>query len=259
VTPSTPEASARKIFGERAAQYTTSAAHTDPKVLARVVELAAPQPDWLALDIATGTGHTALALAPHVRRIVGTDLTPEMLAEARQLQAQHGLANVEFGLADAHALPLADASLHLITCRRAAHHFSNITLALQEMRRVLRPGGQLVIDDRSVPEDDFVDECMNELDRYHDESHVRQYRPSEWRSLLLALGFSIQTLEPYTKHRPLTSLTHGVSPENVRQIPAVLDRLSADQRRALNLAHVNGELHLNHWYLIVSATPAHLV
>ena len=59
-----PEEKAKKVFGERASFYATSPAHTDTQVLARVVELARPQPDWLALDIATGSGHTALALAP---------------------------------------------------------------------------------------------------------------------------------------------------------------------------------------------------
>ena len=52
----TREESARAIFGEHAAFYTTSTTHKDPKVLARVVELADPKPDWRALDIATGTG-----------------------------------------------------------------------------------------------------------------------------------------------------------------------------------------------------------
>jgi ubiquinone/menaquinone biosynthesis C-methylase UbiE len=81
------ENEARRVFGERVAFYTTSAAHTVPEVLARVVALAAPEPEWNALDIATGTGHTAFALAGHVRMVVGTDLTPEMLREARTLRA----------------------------------------------------------------------------------------------------------------------------------------------------------------------------
>src|SRR5512143_1205077 len=159
----TPELAAREIFGERAAFYTKSAAHTDPQVLARVVELAAPQTAWSALDVATGTGHTAFALAPRVARVVGTDLTPQMLAEGEKLARERGAANVHFGLADVHALPFGDGAFHIVTCRRAAHHFSNITLALQEMKRLLRGSGRLVIDDRSVPEDDFVDECMNEM------------------------------------------------------------------------------------------------
>lgn len=249
----TPEETARRIFGQRAAKYTTSAAHTDPQVLARVVELSTPGPGWPVLDLGTGTGHTAFALAPHVAHVTGVDLTPEMLAEAEKLQAQHGLANVYWTIADVHRLPFDDAAFQLITCRRAAHHFSSIHQSLREMRRVLSAGGRLVIDDRSVPEDDFVDACMNQLDRYHDESHVRQYRPSEWRQMLEALGFAVEAVEPYIKHRPLTSLTDRVSQENVRRIHETLDQLDDFQREALNLVEIDGWLYLNHWYVMVAA------
>ena len=83
-----PEEKAQRVFGDRAAFYTTSPSHTDPQVLARVVELARPQTDWVALDIATGSGHTALALAPHVKSVVGIDITAEMLREAKILKAE---------------------------------------------------------------------------------------------------------------------------------------------------------------------------
>jgi ubiquinone/menaquinone biosynthesis C-methylase UbiE len=203
----TTEQKAKRIFGQRASQYTTSAAHADPQVLARVVELASPQRDWLVLDVATGTGHTAFALASHVRGVIGIDLTPQMLAESKRLGATRGISNVAFGLGDVHTLPFPSGTFQLITCRRAAHHFSQIGQALREMHRVLRAGGRLVIDDRSVPEDDFVDVCMNRLDRYHDESHVREYRPSEWRRMLENQGFAVEAVEGYVKHRPLTALT----------------------------------------------------
>jgi ubiquinone/menaquinone biosynthesis C-methylase UbiE len=250
----TTEQKARRIFGERAARYTTSAAHTDPQVLARVVELAGPQRDWLVLDVATGTGHTAFALAGRVRAVIGIDLTAEMLAESKRLGAARGICNVTLGLADVHALPFPSETFHLITCRRAAHHFSRIGEALSEMRRVLRPGGRLVIDDRSVPEDDFVDACMNRLDRYHDESHVREYRPSEWRQLLEDHGFAVEAIEGYVKHRPLTALTAEVSPENVWRIHEMLDGLNPAQRAALNLREVDGQPHLNHWYVMIAGT-----
>ncbi len=248
------EQKAKRIFGERAAQYTTSAAHTDPQVLARVVELASPQRDWLVLDVATGTGHTAFALAGRVRAVIGIDLTPQMLAESKRLGVARGISNVTLGLADVHELPFPSKTFHLITCRRAAHHFSRIGEALSEMRRVLRAGGRLVIDDRSVPEDDFVDACMNRLDRYHDESHVREYRPSEWQRLLEAHGFAVEAVEVYVKHRPLTAFTVDVSPENVRGIHEVLNGLTPDQQTALNLREVDGQPHLNHWYVMVAGT-----
>ena len=252
----TTEQKAKRIFGQRVSRYTTSAAHTDPQVLARVVELASPQRDWLVLDVATGTGHTAFALANHVRAVIGIDLTVEMLEESKRLGATRGIANVALGLADVHDLPFPSETFHLITCRRAAHHFSRIGQALREMHRVLRAGGRLVIDDRSVPEDDFVDVCMNRLDRYHDESHVREYRPSEWQQLLEDHGFAVAAIEGYVRHRPLSALTTDVSPENVRRIHAVLDGLTPEQRAALNLRDVDGQPHLNHWYLMISGTKA---
>jgi ubiquinone/menaquinone biosynthesis C-methylase UbiE len=249
----TPEQRAQEIFSQRAAFYTTSAAHKDPQVLARLVALAQPQPHWDALDVATGTGHTALALAPHVRHVIGTDITPAMLDEARKLQAQLGIENVEFRIADVHHLPFDEHSYDLVTSRRAPHHFSAIDAALREMHRVLRPGARLVIDDRSVPEDDFVDACMNELDRLHDASHVRQYRPSEWQRMLTNAGFSVEHMEPYTQHRPLTSLTQGVDEEDVARIRARLDALNDEQRRALNYRTVQDEPYINHWYILLSA------
>jgi ubiquinone/menaquinone biosynthesis C-methylase UbiE len=247
------ETEARRIFGRRSSHYTVSPCHRDPEVLARVVELSSPQPDWSVLDVATGTGHTAFALAPHIGYLIGIDITPEMLREAGKLRCERSVTNVDLTLAEAHDLPFKDEAFQLVTCRRAAHHFTDIMRALGELSRVLCQGGRFLIDDRSVPEDDFVDECMNTLDRYHDPSHVRQYRPGEWERMLKTLGFSIETIEPYIKHRPLSSLTAGVSNGEVRKIRDVIERLDSAQQRAFSLTEVDGELHFNHWYVMISA------
>jgi SAM-dependent methyltransferase len=158
-----------------------------------------------------------------------------------------------FQTGDVHRLAFEDSSFQLVTCRRAAHHFSDIHLALQEIRRVLCPGGRVVIDDRSVPEDDFADSCMNLLDTYHDESHVREYRPSEWRRMLEESGFEVESVQPYTLHRPVTSLTEGVSGDNVRKIHETLGGFTPGQREIFNLVEKGGQLHLNHWYVLVAA------
>lgn len=251
---STPEEKAREVFGERAAFYTTSKCHTDPQVLGRVVELAQARPQWRALDIGTGTGHTAFALASHVARVVATDITPEMLTEGEKLQDKNGLANVSFREADVHKLPFPDASFDLVTCRRAAHHFSEIETAVAEMVRVLKAGGRVVIDDRSVAEDDFVDATMNELDLYHDRSHVRQYRPSEWRTMLEAAGVAVDAVEPYTRHRPLTDLTRDVVAEDVALIHAMVADWDEAERAKMNYAEIDGEPYITHWYVMVAGT-----
>lgn len=248
-----PEDRAKKIFGERAAMYTTSDTHTDAAVLARVVALADPDPACKVLDIATGSGHTAFAVSKRAGFVIGTDLTREMIDEAIKLREAQGIRNVEFCLANAHDLPFEDGSFDVVTCRRAAHHFSRIEAALQEMRRLLKPGGRLVIDDRSVPEDDFIDECMNRLDWYHDNSHIREYRPSEWKRMLGAAGFQVHAVEPYEKHRPLTSLTARVAGRDLELIYETLDRLTPAQREAFKLSEVNGQPFINHWFVMIGA------
>ena len=161
---------AQTIFAERAAFYTTSAIHADRAVLDHLVELAQPKVTDHVLDVATGTAHTALAFAPHVAHVIATDITPEMMAQGERLRAEAGIENLEFKIADAHDLPFEAAAFDIVTCRRAAHHFIDIATALREMARVLKVGGRLIIDDRSVPEDDFADVTLNRLDWLHDHS-----------------------------------------------------------------------------------------
>lgn len=227
--------------------YVKSAAHADAAVLARVVELARPA-GGVALDVATGAGHTAIALAKEAHLVVATDLTREMLAEARKLAPP----NVVLQRADVHRLPFADGAFDVVASRRAPHHFSRIHVAIAEMTRVLQPGGRLVIDDRSVPEDDFADATMNRLDVLHDASHVRQYRPSEWRTMLESAGLRVEVVEPYTKHRPISSLTEKVEPERVREIHAILDRMTEDQRKLFRVE----QDHILHWYVTIAAVKA---
>lgn len=244
------------VFAQRAAFYTTSAVHKDKAVLDRLVELAQVRSTDRVLDVATGTGHTAFAFAPQVRQVVATDVTPEMLDEGRRQKDEGGIGNVEFQLADVHDLPFEDESFDAVTCRRAAHHFVDIRGALREMRRVLRPSGRLVIDDRSVPADDFVDTTMNRLDWLHDHSHVRQYRPSDWQRMMQEAGCKIETLEPYTKNRPLSAFTNGVEPESVAAIERIVAELDEAQRVALNVTEKDGEIYLNHWYVMVIAVKS---
>ncbi|MGA2285856.1 MAG: methyltransferase domain-containing protein [Dehalococcoidia bacterium] len=220
----------------------------------KLVALARPQRQARVLDIATGAGHTAFAFAPFVSGVIAVDITREMIDEARRLQDRNGLRNVDFALAAAAELPFADQAFDIVTCRRAAHHFSDIRGALGEMNRVLAIGGRLIIDDRSVPEDDFVDATMNELDTLHDESHVREYRPREWVSMLEEARFKVDAVSTHSKQRPLSSLSADVAPDRVARINAIIRTLDAEQRLAMNVAEKQGQVFTNHWFVMVAAT-----
>ena len=86
----------KKSFGNRGKFYTTSSTHADPVILEKMVHLVEPQENWNVLDVATGTGHTAFAFAPHVKSIIGIDLTLEMLEEAKELNKQYDFMNIDF-------------------------------------------------------------------------------------------------------------------------------------------------------------------
>src|SRR5262245_624565 len=125
-------------FGAHASAYATSTVHAKGASLGRLVELVQPQRHWQALDIATGAGHTAAAFAPYVAHVIASDITDEMLAEARKLAAARGLVNMEVAVADAEALPFEDARFDLVTSRIAPHHFPDVAQFVREVMRVLK-------------------------------------------------------------------------------------------------------------------------
>jgi ubiquinone/menaquinone biosynthesis C-methylase UbiE len=178
-------------FGVAAAAYGTSAVHRDASALARVVELAEPQPKDSALDIATGAGHTALALAPFVARVIAYDLTREMVRETRRNAAARGLGNVYTQQGPAEKLPFRDASFDIVTVRQAPHHFADVRGAVGEMARVTRPGGRVVIVDSTAPEDADLAAQWHRMERLRDPSHVRNYSPSEWRAMVNEAGLRV--------------------------------------------------------------------
>ena len=178
----------REQFGRVASKYRCSADHTDLEDLDLLFAGLAPGKGQLGLDVATGAGHTALALAGRGVRVVASDLTPRMLREARALAAAAGSGDIAYAAADAEALPFSDATFELVTCRLAAHHFHNIRTAMKEIARVTRPGGRLGVIDSIVPGEPSLDAYLNGIEKVRDPSHVRSYRNEEWLDFMSDAG-----------------------------------------------------------------------
>jgi len=185
----------RAQFGSTAPAYSRSLVHSDPGALGKVVELARPRPGDRALDVATGAGHTALALAPHVREVVAYDMTEEMLRETERNARARGLANVVARKGTAEELPFPDSTFDIVTVRQAPHHFADVEAALREMARVAKTGARVVIVDSTSPEDLSLDRQWNEIEKLRDPSHVRNYRPSEWRAMVAGAGLHVTSEE----------------------------------------------------------------
>jgi ubiquinone/menaquinone biosynthesis C-methylase UbiE len=178
-------------FGAAAEAYGTSLVHADTSALQRVVELADPKPGDAALDIATGAGHTALALAPRVASVVAYDLTAEMLAETRRNALARGLANVFTQQGPAEKLPFGDASFDIVTVRQAPHHFADVRSAIREMARVAKPDARVVIVDSTSPEDAVLASQWNQIEKLRDPSHVWNCSASQWRAMVAEAGLRV--------------------------------------------------------------------
>ncbi len=178
-------------FGRNAEQYVKSKGHKEGKDLQKLLSMGNLTKDMIALDIATGGGHTANALASRVRRVTAFDLTPEMLTSAESFIKSNGHANVDFIQGDAEQLPFSKERFDVVTCRIAPHHFPDADKFTREVFRVLKNNGQFLLDDNVVPEDDELDYFYNKIEKDRDYSHYRAWKKTEWLKRLEVSGFTI--------------------------------------------------------------------
>jgi ubiquinone/menaquinone biosynthesis C-methylase UbiE len=184
---------------EKAAEAYATGEHKSGRDLQLVVDFAAPAGTERVLDIGTGAGHTALALAPRVSSVVLTDPVPTMLATARRLFAGAGVRNAQFVEATAERLPFPDASFDIVTTRLAAHHFDDVALAFREMARVLRPGGIVIFTDTLAPEDSESAAYQDEVETLRDPTHRRIYMQREWIAFCEEAGLRLERSEVVRK------------------------------------------------------------
>ncbi|MGE0697769.1 MAG: class I SAM-dependent methyltransferase [Hyphomicrobiaceae bacterium] len=241
-------------FGANAAAYLTSAVHAKGASLARLVELVGPRKDWIALDVATGAGHTAAVFAPHVAKAVASDLTPEMLEQTRKLAAEKDLSNMETAIADAEALPFSDASFDLVTCRIAPHHFPSVERFLAEVHRVLKPGGTFALVDNVAPDAETTpgftaDElkaagaAYNAFEKLRDPSHGRALDTAEWIELMEKVGLRLVHREHAPKAMDFQSWvkTMNVPADIVPRLAAMLDEASPALKAFLKPSNADGK------------------
>ena len=213
------------FFAERAEEYRKSRSHGDREELARMVAWLAPRPGARALDVATGGGHTALALREAGCEAVASDATLPMLrgladaglplvaADAQRLpfrdgafdvvasdgtpQMLHGLSGNGLPLvtADAQRLPFRGGAFGIVASRIAPHHFPDLPAFCREAARVLTPGGALYVFDLTSPADPEAARLVNHLERLRDPSHVWSHAPQAWRDALRQAGLQAERLE----------------------------------------------------------------
>ena len=146
--------------------------YADAEGLAWMLEGLPLSPEAACLDIATGTGEFARALAPHVASVIGLDATDAMLEQGRSFVVQAGIENICFRKGVVHELPFEDETFDVVSSRYAFHHFADPKPVIAEMLRVCKTGGHVIIVDIIVPDDSTAAE-YNYYEWLCDPSHTR--------------------------------------------------------------------------------------
>lgn len=173
-------------FSRQAIPFTQVPGHHD--ALQTLVELSGVGKDDEVLDVACGPGLVACEFARHARHVTGVDITPAMIEQARQRQGEQRLENLSWNIGTASPLPYPDHSFSLVITRYSIHHLLNPQEALQEMIRVCRPGGTVMVADVAMPTAKSA--AYDHLELIRDPSHTHALTEEEFEALFQHSGLT---------------------------------------------------------------------
>ncbi len=237
-------------FTRTAEAFAKFATRDTPADLAQRIEFAELRPDDTVLDVACGPAAFLLAVAPRVRFVRGVDLTPEMLRQARTLQAERGITNAAFDLGEAEKLPYADGSFDLVSCQFAFHHMLRPDAALAEMRRVMKPAGRLFLVDSVGPEDKAAAARHNHIEQLRDPSHTLTLSLSGFRGMFSARKLRIEKQvvldRPRSFNKWMLRAGHDRSDASYKEVRRLLEESIADDRAGFGVSIDGDDLRIVH-------------
>jgi ubiquinone/menaquinone biosynthesis C-methylase UbiE len=155
--------------------------------------------DERALDVGSGTGALAFALAPRVREVVALDRDPAMAERARAAAP----ANVEVVVGDGEHMPFDSFSFDFSGTLRTLHHTRRPELLVAELARVTRPGGTILVADQLASTDPLAAGELNRFERARDPSTTRVFADADLRGLFDSNGLVLRREEVVREPRDL--------------------------------------------------------
>jgi ArsR family transcriptional regulator len=102
-------------------------------------------PPMVIADLGAGEGAFALLLAQRAKKVIAVDSSAKMIEVVREQALRHGVKNVDYRLGDMEEIPIGDGEVDLVFFSQSLHHALHPARALEEARRILTPGGRVVV------------------------------------------------------------------------------------------------------------------
>ena len=178
-------------FDKTAENYSKASLFSNGSDLEIILKQVHPNPTFTVLDIATGPGAVAMKISPFAKKVYAIDITPKMIALLEKNLEANNIKNVSTQIMHVENLKFGDDFFDVVTCRFAAHHFTDVRKFLTETKRVLKPHGKLVLEDIIAPSSESMANFVNEINQLRDHTHVKELSESEWKSVLREQGFTL--------------------------------------------------------------------
>ena len=205
-------------FEERLRSDPSALTSTD--VADRVLEAAGAVRNLAVVDAGCGTGELCRRLTDRGARVAGIDLCGGLLARAKSMVPEAGLAR-----ADAQALPFGTARVDLATSVLVLHYLEDPALALAELARVLRPGGRLIVCDRICSADPVLRAAQIGVERLRNPLIRRILSSEELEGLLQDAGFEITHQIEFRRAESLEAWVAGTDPRWAKAVREEIVRL----------------------------------
>ncbi len=235
---------ARDQFQRQSANYGKSHILANTEDVASALSGIEVPPGATALDVATGGGHTAIYLASRGFSVTAADISQAMLDNASKLAAESGFS-IATRLHEAEKLPYSSGSFDLVSCRVAAHHFSDRDAFVCEVARVLKSGAHFLLIDGSVPDGEpDAEEWIHQVEKLRDPSHGRFLSPGAWTALCERHGLRVLRCETAPFKQPDLDWyfqTAGTTAENRVKVRELVHNAPDPARRVFRIAQEDGK------------------
>jgi SAM-dependent methyltransferase len=214
----------RESFTTQAEMFAANPWVKDEERIKRLVAAAHLTGKERVLDVATGPGYIAEAFARVAREAIGVDLTAAMLVIAEERTKKRGMKNVSFRTGDVRNLPFEREEFDVVVSRLALHHMANPAKVVQEMARVCRLGGTILVEDIHGSEHPERAAYQDHWEKLRDPSHVRTLPISEHLRLFREAGletdgiFTFQDLCPEVERWLATTKAPAKDAAEVRRL-----------------------------------------